>query len=372
MEFSVTRMSRKLVAPSGPTPSSVLELSVVDRLPVLRCNARTLHVFKHGPATAKVMREALSKALIPYYPLAGRLHISDQNELVIACTGEGIWFVEASADCTLDAVNYFDDALSIPYEKLLPVPPQESDGLDPLVQIQVTQFRCNGFVIGLTFCHSICDGLGAAQFLNAVGEFARGAEQLSITPVWCRDLLPSPLPAPPHPNSAAPPPIPIPDYQLEHATIDIGVDKINERTCAIEVEDERQVRLVFFANCRQLVVEPPLPKGFYGNCFFPVSVTMESGRLRSCKTVFPVVKLIQEAKAGLPKQFAQWINNNNKEGEGAADPFRPPLEYSTLFISEWGGWGLTRLIMGGEGPPTLSQYRAPLLSRLPYSPPSQE
>ncbi|KAL0304746.1 UNVERIFIED_CONTAM: Acyl transferase 4 [Sesamum calycinum] len=249
--------------------------------------------------------------------------------------------------------------------------------VDAVASFQVTQFRCNGFVIGLTFCHSICDGLGAAQFLNAVGEFARGAEQLSITPVWCRDLLPSPLPAPPHPNPAVPPPIPIPDYQLEHATIDIGVDKIKEvkqeykewsggsscstfemvaavlwrqRTCAIEVEDERQVRLVFFANCRQLVVEPPLPKGFYGNCFFPVSVTMESGRLRSCKTVFPVVKLIQEAKAGLPKQFAQWINNNNKEGEGAADPFRPPLEYSTLFISEWGRLGFNEVDYGWGRP----------------------
>ncbi|KAL0459832.1 UNVERIFIED_CONTAM: Acyl transferase 4 [Sesamum latifolium] len=249
--------------------------------------------------------------------------------------------------------------------------------VDEVASFQVTQFRCNGFVIGLTFCHSICDGLGAAQFLNAVGEFARGAEQLSITPVWCRDFLPSP-PPPPHPNpnpAAAPPAIPIPDYQLEHATIDIGVDKIKEvkqeykewsggsscstfemvaavlwrqRTCAIEVEDEREVRLVFFANCRQLVVEPALLKGFYGNCFFPVSVTMESGRLRSSKTVFQVVKLIQEAKAGLPNQFAEWINNN-KEGKGKGpegDPFMPPLEYSTLFISEWGRLGFNEVDYG--------------------------
>lgn len=137
MEFSVTRIARGLVAPSGPTPSGVLELSVVDRLPVLRCNARTLHIFRNGPGAAQVIREALSKALIPYYPLAGRLHVSDQKELQIACSGDGIWFVEALTDCTLDAVNYFDDAMSIPYEKLLPTPPQETDGLDPLVQMQV-------------------------------------------------------------------------------------------------------------------------------------------------------------------------------------------------------------------------------------------
>ena len=48
---------------------------------------------------------------------------------------------------------------------------------------QVTQFECGGFVIGLIFCHTICDGLGAAQFLNAVGEIARGLEHPSTTPV---------------------------------------------------------------------------------------------------------------------------------------------------------------------------------------------
>lgn len=49
--------------------------------------------------------------VMPYYPLAGRLHVSDHNQLQIACTGEGVWFVEALVDCTLDALNYFDDSI---------------------------------------------------------------------------------------------------------------------------------------------------------------------------------------------------------------------------------------------------------------------
>ncbi|PIN20099.1 Taxadien-5-alpha-ol O-acetyltransferase [Handroanthus impetiginosus] len=370
MEFSVTRISRGLVAPAEPTPSGVLELSVVDRIPVLRCNARTLHIFRQGPGAAQVIRKALSKALIPYYPLAGKLDVSDQNELQIACSGDGIWFVEALADCTLDAVNYFDHAASIPYEKLLPIPPQENDGLDPLVQMQVTQFGCKGFVIGLVFCHSICDGLGAAQFLSAVGEYARGAQQLSINPEWCRNFLPA---TPPHPKSSAPPPITLPDYQLQHVTIDICLDKIKElkqefqkwsgktcstfeiaaallwgeRTRAIKLKNEARVQLVFFANCRPLV-EPPLPKGFYGNCFFPVNITASSGRLtegKGSENVFQVVKLIQEAKAGLPVEFGKWVNK--KEGP---DPFAPPLEYSTLFVSEWGRLGFQEVDYGWGSP----------------------
>lgn len=143
MEFSVTTRAKGLVAPSGPTPSGILELSVVDRLPALRCNARTLHVFRHGPAAVEVIREALGKALVPYYPLAGRLRVSDENELQIACTGDGIWVVDALADCTLDDVNYLDDAMSIPYEKLLPPPPPQADGVDPLVLMQVGKLLFN-------------------------------------------------------------------------------------------------------------------------------------------------------------------------------------------------------------------------------------
>ncbi|KAK4372396.1 hypothetical protein RND71_007780 [Anisodus tanguticus] len=89
--------------------------------------------------------------------------------------------------------------------------------------------------MGLTFCHSICDGLGAAQFLKAVGEFARGVEKLRVTPVWCREyLLPSPLAQKEFAdhetkdNSSMPPPlpIPVPDQQLEHASFDIPTDEI--------------------------------------------------------------------------------------------------------------------------------------------------
>ncbi|KAG5055965.1 hypothetical protein JHK85_008475 [Glycine max] len=148
--MSVIRTKRGLVKPAELTPlTTVLDLSAIDRLPVLRCNARTLHVFKHGPEATRVIREALSKALVPYYPLAGRLKESKP--------------VEASSDCTLRSVNFFDDVHSIPYDHLLPDAIPESQCIHPLVQIQVTEFGCGGSVIGLIFCHCICDGLGAAD-----------------------------------------------------------------------------------------------------------------------------------------------------------------------------------------------------------------
>ncbi|KAG5044165.1 hypothetical protein JHK87_008080 [Glycine soja] len=123
MAMSVIRTKRGLVKPAEETPlTTVLDLSAIDRLPVLRCNARTLHVFKHGPEATRVIREALSKALVPYYPLAGRLKESKP--------------VEASSDCTLRSVNFFDDVHSIPYDHLLPDAIPESQCIHPLVQIQ--------------------------------------------------------------------------------------------------------------------------------------------------------------------------------------------------------------------------------------------
>lgn len=392
MDFNVTRSSHGLVPPSEPTPSEVLDLSVIDRQPVLRCNARTLHVFRHAGATstaaptaanpAQVIRQAFAKALVPYYPLAGRLKLgsTDHPRLQVECSGEGIWVVEARTDRSLEELDYFENVMSIPsdtIDKLLPPPPTPpADGLDPLVLVQITQFSCKGFVMGLTFCHTICDGLGAAQFVKAVGEMARGAEKPSITPSWSRDSIQSPyLEAylKSFPSTLSPLPLPIPRYQLEHFTLDIPLDEINRekqkfqhqtngqkcstfdvivanfwrhRTCAISnsLKENDELKLVFFANCR-CQLSQRLPQGFYGNCFFPVTITASCGMLKRASMV-QVVKKIQEAKAGLASEFAKWMNGGVQD----VDPFLPPPRYTTLFISEWGRLGFNEVDYGW-GPP---------------------
>nr|BAD10741.1 hypothetical protein [Oryza sativa Japonica Group] len=64
-----------LVAPSSPTPAETLPLSVIDRVAGLRHLVRSLHVFEAGGGggePARVVREALGKALVEYHPFAGR------------------------------------------------------------------------------------------------------------------------------------------------------------------------------------------------------------------------------------------------------------------------------------------------------------
>ena len=118
---------------------TTLDLSAIDQIPVLKCDARTLHVFKYGPQACKVIREALSRALVPYYPLAGRLSQHQHGPLQIECSGQGVWFVEASSSSTLSSLNYFDQLQSIPYDDLLPdlIPHPQNELIDPLVKMQV-------------------------------------------------------------------------------------------------------------------------------------------------------------------------------------------------------------------------------------------
>ena len=58
--------------------------------------------------------------------------------------------------------------------------------------MQVTQFACGGFVVGFRFSHAVADGLGAAKFMGAVGELARGADQISPSSTWGRNAIPDP------------------------------------------------------------------------------------------------------------------------------------------------------------------------------------
>ncbi|XP_076940560.1 acyl transferase 5-like [Bidens hawaiensis] len=369
MELCVTKSNGKLVAPSGPTLSTMLDLSRIDRLPGLRFNAQTLHVFEpigpHGAAWP-IIREALSNALVLYYPLAGRL---SPDGSCIDCTSDGVWFVEATATCTLHSVGYFKDVAMISFDDLLPSHPLENQGINPFVLMQITEFDEGGFVMGLIFSHTICDGLGAAQFLTAVSECARGVDPLTVTPSWHRNFIP------PSSTTIPPPHFTPPDYHLEQATIDIPLDQITQlkhklmeeslqqcstfeliaailwmnRTRAIKSGSEsktKTMRLVFFADCPSLV-SPPLPKGFYGNCFFPVTVTASNETLAQAP-IIEVVRMTQGAKARLPEEFSDWIKEEIGQSTNE-DPFAPQLGYETLFITDWRRLGFEQIDYG-SGP----------------------
>ncbi|CAA6659239.1 unnamed protein product [Spirodela intermedia] len=197
LSFTVRRREAVLVAPAEPTPHEFKELADVDFQGTTRLQISGIWFYRGnmgmdvGADPARVIKEALSKALVFYYPFAGRIRGGvDGRRPVVECTGEGVLLAEADADIRLDQ---FGDALlpPIPCSEQLLQNVDGSEGLydTPLLLIQVTRLRCGGFAMGVRLNHILSDAAGLLQLLKATAELARGAPRPTLLPVWQRYLL---------------------------------------------------------------------------------------------------------------------------------------------------------------------------------------
>ena len=115
--FEVQRQKPVLVTPAKPTPHEFKYLSDIDDQESLRFQMPVILFYRNEPSMrgtdpAKVIREALARALVFYYPFAGRLREEDGRKLVVECTGEGVLFIEADANVRLQD---FGDHLQPPF-----------------------------------------------------------------------------------------------------------------------------------------------------------------------------------------------------------------------------------------------------------------
>ncbi|GLT47469.1 hypothetical protein SLA2020_211650 [Shorea laevis] len=151
---------------------------------------------------ADVMKESLAKNLVKFYPLAGSLTLGLDGKMHVQCTGEGVLFVEATSDCTLEElgdISYIDSK----FRELI----HYVDGVDsilnvPILTVQMTRFRCGGIVLGIAMNHILMDGEALLYFLKSWGKITRGIH-LSVEPYLDRSIL-SPRQPPildiPHPE----------------------------------------------------------------------------------------------------------------------------------------------------------------------------
>lgn len=90
-----------LVFPAEPTEKHVYFLNNLDQN--IAVTMRTVYFFnaqedKKNDDPVAVIRDSLSKLLVPFYPMAGRLGISADHKLNVDCEEQGVVFVEATAD----------------------------------------------------------------------------------------------------------------------------------------------------------------------------------------------------------------------------------------------------------------------------------
>ncbi|KAH7652054.1 Benzyl alcohol O-benzoyltransferase protein [Dioscorea alata] len=345
-DFIITRSSQAMVLPSKPTYNGNLPLSLVDKALYMRSMMELFQVFHTGHHPAKLIRQALAMALVPYYPVAGRL-----AEDHVACTGEGVLFSEATANCSLkDLKINLSQPLLIPVNDLLPT--IDATTQDLILMIQVTEFTCGGFVVCFGYNHAVFDGYGIMNFFRAVGEIARGLEKPVIEPIWCREIIPGPPPPKPvaHPSSSSA----IPYLHLEFSTLDIQLDKIKEgfmkdtgRTCS-----DFDVVVAALLQCRTRAINPehaetldfhlvctsdgrpllheliPGYEGYYGNCTSHSLVTAPASKIMQA-TVTDIVGWILDAKERVSDEFWKWLR-----GEHSDKSITNVCNYETIVVTD--------------------------------------
>nr|GMC64600.1 methanol O-anthraniloyltransferase-like [Ipomoea batatas]GMC87108.1 methanol O-anthraniloyltransferase-like [Ipomoea batatas]GMD19972.1 methanol O-anthraniloyltransferase-like [Ipomoea batatas]GMD69215.1 methanol O-anthraniloyltransferase-like [Ipomoea batatas]GMD81926.1 methanol O-anthraniloyltransferase-like [Ipomoea batatas] len=143
--FSVRLTTKpELVTPKTPTPREKKALSDIDDQASLRYQMPGLWFYENkesmvGKDPAKVIKEGLAKALVFFYPLAGRLTEGPNKKLIVDCNGEGVLFVTAEANVALHKLGDFIHS-PCPYLKKLQynVPGSHRITGCPLLLIQET------------------------------------------------------------------------------------------------------------------------------------------------------------------------------------------------------------------------------------------
>ncbi|XP_061337133.1 spermidine coumaroyl-CoA acyltransferase-like [Gastrolobium bilobum] len=322
-----------LVKPSNPTPSSVLSMSTLDNRPDINSLCQTVHVYRsanHDTPNGQVqdpvhvIKEALSKALLYYYPLAGRLLKHVDGKLRVICNADGVPFLEAIANCDLTSLHYLDGTHTTITKHLVfhLSNSQDENGYQYPMVFQVTKFLCGGFTIGMGVSHSICDGHGASQFFRALAELASGKSEPSVKPVWDRERLvgtitKQPLQSPMDEACAAVSPF-LPTTVLTHECFKVDRDSIRRlkmslkkesfttfeslaayvwrsRARALKLSYDGKTMLNILVGVRQHLLDSPLPNGYYGNAIVDANVVLTVRELNE-RPLSEIVKLIKETK----------------------------------------------------------------------------
>ncbi|WZZ76398.1 hypothetical protein YC2023_087768 [Brassica napus] len=340
----------------------------------------TIYVFKANEKNRNdpvpLLRKALSELLVYYYPLSGKLMRRESDrKLQLVFWGKGVPFEVATAALKLSSLNYIenlDDQFALRLVPDIEIDYDSNVSYHPLA-LQVTKFACGGFTIGTALTHAVCDGFGVAQIIHALTELAAGKREPTVKPVWQRERLvgqfDNELAKVPggHITSllATSPYIPTSDMVTE--TINIRARNIKRlkdslmRKCGYPKEGfttyEVLSSCIWKARSRALklnldgitflgiavgirhVLDPPLPKGFYGNAYIDVYIELTVRELQEA-SISDIAKHVKKAKkTAYDKGYleeelknTERLMRDDAKFEGVSD--------GLLFLTDWRniGW----------------------------------
>ncbi|KAL8123112.1 shikimate O-hydroxycinnamoyltransferase-like [Apium graveolens] len=335
--MKITVKESTLVPPAEATPRRSLWNANVD---LVVPNFHTPSVYFYRPNGSdnffdtKVLKDALSRALVPFYPMAGRLKRDDDGRVEIDCNGEGVLFVEAESDGVVD--DFDDFAPTLELRQLIPTV-DYSLGISSysLLVLQITFFKCGGVSLGVGMQHHAADGASGLHFINTWSDMARGLD-LTLAPFIDRTLLRArepPQPAFPHIEYQPPPSMKSnPDSTIIPET-SVSIFKITrEQLNALKAKskedgntvayssyemlaghmwrtvckarglaDDQESKL-FIATDGRLRLLPPLPPGYFGNVIFTTTPIAAAGDLIS-KPLWYSASRIHDALARMDNDY---------------------------------------------------------------------
>lgn len=136
--FTVKKLEPVLLGPAFQTYEGIYFLSNLDQ--PLAYIIETVYCFRGeaSQSTGEVLKEALAKVLVYYYPLAGTLMRGSDGKLVVRCPGEGVVFVEAIAEHEMEVLGDITMPDPVKLKKLVHTFPETMDIVQlPLLTVQV-------------------------------------------------------------------------------------------------------------------------------------------------------------------------------------------------------------------------------------------
>lgn len=312
----VTPKTSSLIKPADPTPNHRLWLSDPD---LLQPTTHSPLVYFYTPNNTtnffspQVIKSSLSRVLVHFYPLAGRLCRDDTGRLEIDCNAAGVNLVEAESDSKISDFGDF-----MPSQKLRDLFPyidyNTHVGDWPLLLVQLTKFSCSGVCMAVAFSHVVFDSLVFTQFISLWSGIARGSTpDLIKEMVYDRTIL----------RARDPPAAPAFDHEEfkpPHRLMDGDDDRNKETAVAVVKLTREQVNSIRWAaddgkarcsryeavaghlwRCASKArglrgdqptnlyitvngrtrLRPPFPVGYVGNAVFTAAAVASSGDLVS-------------------------------------------------------------------------------------------